>query len=96
MPSNRKLIWTLPARDDVIRLREFIEPHNPSAARKAAENLKKATLLLLENPHIGKLVEHRKDRELIVPFGRRGYVIRYRVEGDEIIILRLWHGLEER
>lgn len=96
MPSNKNLIWTLSARDDVIRLREFIKPYNPEAARKAAENLKKAASLLIENPHIGKPLEHREDRELIVPIGRRGYVIRYRVVGDEIIILRIWHGLEEK
>jgi len=96
MPSNKNLIWTLSARDDVIRLREFIEPLNPEAARKAAENLKKAASLLIENPYIGKPLERREDRELIVPVGRRGYVIRYRVVGDEIIILRIWHGLEER
>ena len=96
MPANKKLIWTLPAREDIIRLREFIEPHNPEAAHRAAENLKKAALLLLENPHIGKPVERMEYRELIVPIGRRGYVIRYRVMGDEIIILRVWHGLEEK
>ena len=49
MPGSRKLnlIWSPAARADLIRLREFIEPHNPEAARRAAEALKKAADLLL-------------------------------------------------
>ncbi len=37
-------------------------------------------------------------RELIVPFGRSAYVIRYAhaAGSDEVIILRIWHGREER
>lgn len=96
MPRSRKLIWTIPARNDLVRLREFIEPQNFEAARRAAENLKKAVSLLLENPQIGKPMERREDRELIIPFGKRGYVLRYRVAGEDIIILRVWHGLEEK
>lgn len=96
MPRNRKLIWTLQARNDIVGLREIIEPHSPEAARRASENLKKAASLLFENPHIGKPLEDREDRELLIPFGKRGYVMRCRVVGEEIIILRVWHGLEER
>jgi plasmid stabilization system protein ParE len=37
-------------------------------------------------------------RELIVPFGRSAYVVRYihleRI--NEVIILRIWHGREDR
>ena len=96
MPRSRKLIWTLHARNDILRLREFIEPHYPEAARRASENLKNAASIILENPHIGKPIEGREHRELMIPFGKRGYVMRYRVAGEEIIILRVWHGLEER
>lgn len=37
-------------------------------------------------------------RELVVPFGRGGYVLRYmyRPQADEIIVLRVWHGREAR
>jgi hypothetical protein len=35
-------------------------------------------------------------RELIVPFGRSAYVLRYALlpMTDEIVILRIWHGRE--
>lgn len=90
------LIWSVTARADLIRLRQFIEPHNPEAARNAAQALKKAASLIVEHPGIGIRLEGRQDRELFVPFGHRGYVIRYRLDGEAIVILKIWHGLEER
>jgi plasmid stabilization system protein ParE len=35
-------------------------------------------------------------KQLHVPFGKRGYVIRYRIISDEVHILRVFHGLEDR
>jgi len=77
-------------------LREFIESHNPDAARRAAESLKKAAQILMTHPGIGKRIEGWQDRELFVPFGQRGYVMRYRLDGDDIVILKIWHALEDR
>ncbi|MEJ2327297.1 MAG: type II toxin-antitoxin system RelE/ParE family toxin [Chromatiaceae bacterium] len=98
MPRSRalKLVWSQAARRDLIRLREFIEPHNPAAARRAAALLRKAANLLQEQPGIGRRIEGREDRELSVPFGQRGYLLRYRLHEDTIVILRIWHGLEDR
>ncbi|MBN2700428.1 MAG: type II toxin-antitoxin system RelE/ParE family toxin [Methylothermaceae bacterium] len=91
-----KLVWSPASRRDLIRLREFIEPHNPTAARRAAETLKKAANLLLDHPAIGTRLEERQDRELFIPFGQSGYIIRYRLHEGTIVILRVWHGLEDR
>ena len=37
-------------------------------------------------------------RELIVPFGRSAYVLRYAYSQgrDEVVIVRAWHSREER
>jgi len=98
MPPSRtlRLVWSPAARRDLIRLRQFIEPHNPAAARRAAAALRKAASLLREQPGIGRRIEGREDRELPVSFGRRGYLLRYRLHADTIVILRVWHGLEDR
>ncbi len=89
-------IWAPDSRDDVIRLRQFIEPHNPEAARRAAESIKKAATLLLTYPGVGKRLEGRQDRELFGPFGKRGYIMRYRLNGETVIVLRIWHALEDK
>jgi plasmid stabilization system protein ParE len=98
MPRSRKLklVWSAAARADLIRLREFITPHNPEAARRAAQTIKKGAALLLEHPAIGTRIEEREDRELFIPFGQRGYILRYRLHENTIVILRLWHGREDR
>ena len=90
------LKWSETALADVVRLRRFIETHNPGAARRAAEALKKGAALLLDHPGLGRRLEGRQDRELNIPFGKRGYVMRYRLDGDNIVILKIWHELESR
>lgn len=35
-------------------------------------------------------------RQLFVPFGRGGYVVQYAIVAAEVIILRIFHSLEER
>jgi hypothetical protein len=54
------------------------------------------TFLLVTHPDIGPRLEGRDDRELFIHFGQRGNVMRYRLNGDDIVILRIWHALEER
>jgi len=96
MSSSLTLIWTSTALTDLQRLRTFIARHNPHAAKRAAQAIKEAAMRLLDHPELGKLLEDREDRELFIPFGQRGYVLRYRLHGNAIVILKLWHGLEDR
>ena len=39
---------------------------------------------------------HEGPRELVVPFGRGPYVVRYRVFDDVVVITRVSHGRERR
>ncbi len=73
-----------------------LTPPNPAAARRAAETITEGAKLLIEHPAIGKRVEGRDDRELSIPFGQRGYVLRYRQDGQTVAVLRVWHSLEKR
>ena len=94
--NKPKLIWSAAALRDMERLRNFIEPHNRDAARRAAEAIKKAVFLIGEYPAMGKIVEDRQEREIFIPFGQRGYEMRYRIHDNTVVILRIWHGLEDR
>ncbi len=52
-----------------------------------------------DNPLIGKNVDDIDDprlRDLFITFGKSGYWLRYWVMNDSIIIVRIWHGLENR
>jgi plasmid stabilization system protein ParE len=89
--------WLPEALDDLKRLHAFIEPHSPDAARRAMATLIEAADTLAEFPEKGRPWDLEMDfRELPARFGARGYVIRYRYADGEIIIVRVWHALEER
>ncbi len=89
--------WLPEALDDLKRLHGFIEPHSPTAAKRAIDILIEAADTLAEFPEKGRPRDLEMDfRELPVRFGARGYVVRYRYVDDEVIIVRVWHALEDR
>ncbi len=91
------LKWLPEALDDLKRLHAFIEPHSPDAASSAVNTLIEAAESLQEFPEKGKPWELEMGfRELPVKFGARGYVIRYQLHDDQVIIVRVWHSLEDR
>ena len=79
------------ATHDLKRLRSFIAKNNPAAAKRISQNLKESILLLLDNPELG--IE--SDELLGVrDYFLRSYFVRYTVQNDSVIILRVWHGKE--
>ncbi|WP_188151600.1 type II toxin-antitoxin system RelE/ParE family toxin [Teredinibacter waterburyi] len=88
-----KVTYTARAGRDFIRLRDIIRKKNPQAAQKASRQLKKNIDALVSQPQMGTPVEELEDfRELVA----RDYIVRYRVLSDEIVILNIWHGKEDR
>ena len=97
MSNNSELIWEPGALDELTRLREFIRPNNPKAAANAARCIIDATNLLLDHPHLGHPIADLPEfNELFIAFGQYGYVIRYRIINEKIVILRVWHTREDR
>ncbi len=89
--------WLPDALEDLKRLHAFIEPHSPSAAARAVDKLIQSTESLAEFPEQGRPWEPEPEfRELIIKFGARAYVIRYRLTDDEVFIVRVWHTSEDR
>jgi plasmid stabilization system protein ParE len=87
--------WLPPAIEDLLGLRDFILPHNPSAARRAVKVIKGTVDLLIGNPGLGKPVaELAGFHDIVIPFGAAGYVLRYRLQADVIYIVALRHGRE--
>ena len=91
------LKWLPEALADLQRLHAFIAAHSEPAAARAIDTLIAAAERLAEFPGQGRRWDPDPDfREWPVSFGARGYVIRYRTHGDDVIIVRVWHGLEDR
>jgi plasmid stabilization system protein ParE len=93
-----KLIVSRAAQADLERLHAFLVKQNPAAALQAATSLDNAMRSLDAFPKRGLPSGVSGVRELIVPFGRSAYVVRYAVLADtgEIVVLRIWHGRERR
>jgi len=97
MGQLRRIVWTSPARFDLRRLRAWTERYSPAKAPAQAGRIRKAVESLPGSPRLGRVIPvpdggDEELRELIVT----PYVIRYVVEAERIVIVRLWHGREER
>ena len=95
----RRLNWLPSALADLARLREFIRVHNPAAANRAASRIRAGVGKLPDHPHLGKGVEDINNpnlRDLFIPFGQGGYWLRYLIRQDDIVVVRIWHGRENR
>ncbi len=80
---------------DLDRLFDFLAAENPRAAAAAAARIVDAATILERHPHIGRPVRGRL-RELVISYGRTGYVALYRVagRGDRVEILAIRHQRE--
>lgn len=89
-----KLVYTNDAIEDLKRLREFIAVHNPTAASKIAAELIAKMELLPAFPRMGTPVQMAPVPDIIrdMVFGK--YVVRYSVHSSAVIVLRVWHELE--
>ena len=97
MSNQPELIWERGAVLDLSRLREFIMPHNPVVASNAAQSIIKSANLLADNPYLGHPMDNMPEfNELFIPFGQNGYVLRYRIDNNKIVILRIWHARKDR
>ncbi|MDT8439683.1 MAG: type II toxin-antitoxin system RelE/ParE family toxin [Wenzhouxiangellaceae bacterium] len=91
-----KLVYSAVAVADLKRLRAFIAEHNPTAAARVASRLREQVERLEKFPRLGQAVQAAPDPETIrdVIFG--DYVIRYSLHDDCLVVLKIWHGRENR
>lgn len=76
---------------DLERLREFLRPKNPVAAKRAATAIIKAIQVLGHQPRIGRPAQEMDIayRELVIQFGDSGYLALYRYDDDVVTVLSL-------
>jgi len=86
---------SMAAQRDRLRLAVFLAENNPTAARRAAEAIIDGIAALGDHPFRGR-VDADGLRELMIPFGQSGYVARYSVHADHIVIARVFHMREDR
>ena len=84
------LIWSPQAIGDLLSIRDYIGEENPEAAQAVVT----AIVALIEaqlsrHPHAGRPGRVEGTRELVIP--DLPYIVPYRVTGQAIEILRVYH-----
>ena len=87
--------WLPTALRDLQRLRDFLRPQNPGAAKRAGAKIKKLAAALKVHPGLGIAVEDLPGfYDVVIKFGIRNYVLRYNLHDERIYIVALRHGRE--
>ncbi|WKL55751.1 type II toxin-antitoxin system RelE/ParE family toxin [Asticcacaulis sp. ZE23SCel15] len=82
------------ARADMRQAFNFIRAENPQSADKLITAIQKSISLIETKPFIGRFDPEDNTREWSIP--RWPYVIVYRVSGENIDVLRVWHTRRDR
>ncbi len=95
--AKAKIVWRERALEDISRLYDFLREKNEDAATKAAQVILRGSALLEVSPKLGRpMADGTRRRELFIPFGVGFYVLRYFLADDIVVIVRVWHGRENR
>ena len=90
--------YTKAAKEDLLRLYEFLLENDFVAARSALEAIKKSINLLQDFPFTCRKASPANPflREMVVSFGADGYVALFEIEADNTVtILAMRHQREE-
>jgi plasmid stabilization system protein ParE len=89
--------WSPPALTDLNHQNQFLAAVNPEAGIKAVLAIVLAARSLGENPKRGTPIADTPGlRKLLVKFGKYGYIIHYVILDEEVLILRVYHGRQNR
>ena len=91
-----RLIWTPQALADVQRLYRFLASKNIYAARRGVQAIRQGVKVLTLQPGVGRPIDDLpvEFREWLIDFGDSGYVARYRLDTDVIVVLAVRHQKE--
>lgn len=84
-----RIRFTPRSRDDLIEIHDYIAAENPPAARRVVGAIRDQIRVLTDHPLFGRRGQIPDTRELVI--SRFPYIVAYRVNGEIIEILTVWH-----
>ncbi|WP_282008459.1 type II toxin-antitoxin system RelE/ParE family toxin [Brevundimonas aveniformis] len=90
-----KVRLTSPARADLLSHTDWLLADSPAAADAAMEAILTTLALLSDFPRIGPVDPHGL-RVKRVRYGRDGFIIRYEITNDMVVVRRIFHGRQAR
>ena len=88
-----RLRWSTPAAQDLYNIVLHIQQDNPAAADKVAQTLYDGCDKLGDLPRRGRKGRMEGTRELI--FAGLPYIVVYRIQDQDLEILRIYHGAQD-
>jgi plasmid stabilization system protein ParE len=88
--------YTPDARKDVLRLYAWQAARSEELAERFRELLKETENRIAARPKMFPPAAGGDARKCLMRFGRSVYVLYFTIDGEDQVILRVWHGREER
>jgi plasmid stabilization system protein ParE len=92
-----QIVWLPEAVEDAKCLFDFLADKSSDATARAAQAIQKGANTLTDFPELGRpMNDGTGRRELLIPFGAGSYVLRYIIDAETVVIIRVWHSREYR
>jgi toxin ParE1/3/4 len=92
-----RIEWSADALADLQRFAEFLHSRHPALAERVAQEIVAKAQLLSQHPRLGRRIGGRDEyRQIVLQVLNAAYVFQYRFDGQRLVILRIFHGREER
>ena len=89
-----EIVWSPLARARLQEIRAYVAMDKPDAAERLATRIVVVVEALRNHPYLGRIGAEPGIRELII--GGTPYSILYRVRGNRIIIITIWHSAQTK
>jgi toxin ParE1/3/4 len=89
-----RLRWTPAAADDLQAIADYLDQHFPSFRQSTMREIYETIATLRTLPQRGRIGREEGTRELVI--ARLPYIVVYRIKGDAMEILRIYHGAQDR
>ena len=89
-----KILFNEAARDDILRIHDYIHQHNPAAAARVVASIQQSTNRLGSFPYSGRSGGVVGTREVVVP--QLPYIVVYQITPEHIEVIAVFHAAENR
>lgn len=91
-----RLIWSPSAVGDVQRIYRFLAEKNMDAAQRFVKVIRSGVQIIAQHPEVGRPADEMDPeyREWMIGFGNSGYVVLYRYDGQDAVIVAVRHQKE--
>jgi plasmid stabilization system protein ParE len=92
-----KIEWSANALADLNRFALFLQSKDPLLAKRVAAEIVAKSQVLSDHPKLGRPIAGREEyRQIVLQVLNTRYVFHYRYDGARLVMLRVFHGRENR